>query len=145
MLLRKVLCHALQSVVESAGLRGTDLPADERQHFARTGKLPGEILGSDCFPEEIHNRAVRLTSEGLRHVEPIPIHRSQFDHAESVEPHEISRGFGRGLTVGLDDLFKGPLAQTADGHQQQAPVRHDGPLLGERQLMLLRSLLDDVL
>ncbi len=79
---------------------------------------------------------MRAPAKGLGQLEPVAVHRAQLDDADAVELRQVLDALGLAQAVGGQHLLQSPLAEHADGHQQQLLVGH------HRLLLLLRQLLD---
>src|SRR5204862_265387 len=80
------------------------------------------------------HRAVRPPAKPLRDLEPVAVERTQLDDAEAIELGEVLDALGIAERVLGRHRLERPLAEAADGEQEQAPVGNDGSLLLDAEL-----------
>jgi hypothetical protein len=132
----KVLRHPLQPLQEGRRQRAADRAVHQQQALGRAVEAAAVVVEHHVLAEEVHHRPVRAPAEGLGQLEPVAVQRPQLDDADAVELRQAADALGLADAVGRHDLLQRPLAQHADGHQQQLLV------LDHRLFLLLRQLLE---
>ena len=138
-LVREVLRHPLQPLVEQRGQATADLAVHQHQHLAFTVETAAEIVANHLLAKILHHRTIGAPAKRLGHVQAVAVQRTQLDDTQSIELDQVLHALGVAERVAGDDLFVGPLAQTTDRHQQQLAIGHHRLLLVERQLAALAA------
>ena len=132
MLLGEILCDPLQPLHEGGRQRTADRAVNHQQALSMTTETTREIVEHSVFPEVAHHRTMFAPAEGFGQLEAIAVHRAQLNDADAVELGEVFHALGFAHAVARCDLLQRPLAEHANGGEQQFFIGH------HRAFLLLR-------